>query len=201
MLLIGVSWATAVLILSHLIVPRPAFVYLIVPYRILSYLVLPFCTLSGLIVPCPAYLYLIVLYRALSHLIVPWRVEARAILEDERTGLRRDDSSTPDGTTLVKSSAQHHRGDGTGTLTPELAARVSGVLLPSVVNLLDALVTSPKLERVMEEHQAVVCRCMAQAVAQVQSAKLYSEVSIFTVVCKVVADRFCRAVVFRGCVS
>ncbi len=53
------------------------------------------------------------------------------------------------------------------SLSPELAARVSALLLPSAVTLLEALVASSRLERAMESKQGSVCQCVGQAVAQV----------------------------------
>lgn len=54
-----------------------------------------------------------------------------------------------------------------GTLSPELASRVTGLLLPAAVTLLEALVDSSKLEDAMKDQQEAVCLCMGQAIAQV----------------------------------
>lgn len=54
-----------------------------------------------------------------------------------------------------------------GTLSPALAAGVTGLLLPPAVTLLEALVASAKLKDAMKDQQEAVCQCMGQAVAQV----------------------------------
>ncbi|CAN0345767.1 unnamed protein product, partial [Ectocarpus fasciculatus] len=87
--------------------------------------------------------------------------QAWAKLEEERAGVKRDDPSP----TRRRASAQEST-TTTGTLSPELAARVSGLLLPSAVTLLEALVASSRLEKAMEDRQGTVCQCMGQAVAQ-----------------------------------
>lgn len=78
--------------------------------------------------------------------------------------------------------ADDGRGEGAaasaGTLSPVLAAGVTGLLLPPAVTLLEALVASCKLEDAMKDQQEAVCECMGQAVAQVCAFVLISRHSI-----------------------
>lgn len=96
--------------------------------------------------------------------------KAWVILEEERTDVKRDDLCPKQ---RAKNSAEY---ENAGTLSPDLAARVSALLLPSAVTLLGALVASPKLEVVMEEHHSAVCQFMGQALAQVSSWFMISQV-------------------------
>lgn len=95
----------------------------------------------------------------------PPTCQAWARLEEERAGVKRDDPSPTRRRASAK--AAQDSTNTAGTLSPELAARVSGLLLPSAVTLLEALVASSRLEKAMEERQGTVCQCMGQAVAQV----------------------------------
>lgn len=61
-----------------------------------------------------------------------------------------------------------------GILSADLAARVSSLLLPSVVSLLGALVASHKLGPIMEEHHSAVCQFMGHALAQVMNQLAHS---------------------------
>lgn len=58
-------------------------------------------------------------------------------------------------------------------LSAEMAARLSALLLPSAVTLLETLVASAKLKDAMEDQQGAVCRCMGQALAQVPRRFLF----------------------------
>ncbi|CAM9707338.1 unnamed protein product [Scytosiphon promiscuus] len=93
--------------------------------------------------------------------------QAWAMLEEERAGVRPDDGGRGSSHKEATDAARKHQDKDGGTpLSPELAARVSGLLLPSAVTLLEALVASSRLESAMEEQQGAVCQCMGQAVAQ-----------------------------------
>eukprot|EP00903_Cladosiphon_okamuranus_P006268 g6151.t1 len=92
--------------------------------------------------------------------------QAWAMLEEERASVQRDDRSPQRKRADEARKAKAESENGTSTLSPELAARVSGLLLPSAVTLLEALVASSRLEKAMESQQGAVCQCMGQAVAQ-----------------------------------
>ncbi|CAN0342786.1 unnamed protein product, partial [Ectocarpus sp. 12 AP-2014] len=81
--------------------------------------------------------------------------QAWAKLEEERAGVKRDDPSPTRRRASAKTAQESTTTTNTaaGTLSPELAARVSGLLLPSAVTLLEALVASSRLEKAMEDRQ------------------------------------------------
>lgn len=93
--------------------------------------------------------------------------QAWAMLEEERADVRPNDRSPSRKRADEARKAQRESESGASTLSPMLAARVSGLLLPSAVTLLEALVASSRLEKAMEPQQGAVCQCMGQAVAQV----------------------------------
>lgn len=110
--------------------------------------------------------------------------QAWAKLEEERAGVKRDDPS-PTRRRAYANAAQEStttNAAAAGTLSPELAARVSGLLLPSAVTLLEALVASSRLEKAMEDRQGTVCQCMGQAVAQVRTVR--APIAVVVVACK-----------------
>lgn len=89
-------------------------------------------------------------------------LQALAVLEKERADL----TSGQDGPSRERADAK--KPEDAGALSPHLAVRVSCLLLPSAIILLEALVASSRLGEAMEPQQGVVCQCMRQAVAQVQ---------------------------------
>lgn len=97
------------------------------------------------------------------------------MLEEDRAAVRANDRSPQRKRADEVRKAQAESASGASSLPPELAARVSGLLLPSAVTLLEALVASPRLEEAMESQQGAVCQCMGQAVAQVRKLRLNSQ--------------------------
>lgn len=85
-------------------------------------------------------------------------VEKEEVAKEREEGRGDKDSKGAGGCYLTKLK---------GTLSPELASRVTGLLLPAAVTLLEALVDSSKLEDAMKDQQEAVCLCMGQAIAQV----------------------------------
>lgn len=95
--------------------------------------------------------------------------QAWAMLEEERADVRPSDRSPARKRADEALKVKRESESGAATLSAELAARVSGMLLPSAVTLLEALVASSRLESAMTSQQGAVCQCMGQAVAQVNS--------------------------------
>ena len=110
------------------------------------------------------------------------------MLEEERADVRPNDRSPSRKRADEARKAQRESESGASTLSPMLAARVSGLLLPSAVTLLEALVASSRLEKAMEPQQGAVCQCMGQAVAQVN-----------LVLMRILVERYLSAVYAVGC--
>ena len=101
----------------------------------------------------------------------PLKIPTTPLRTTQALDILEERASSPDKSgdpsTSSRRATETRKTPPAGALSPELAARVSGLLLPSAVTLLEALVASSKLERAMEDEQEVVCQCIGQAVAQV----------------------------------